>query len=80
MSIGLPELLFFLLVTLFVITALAVTKGQWKWLTGIPVCVAIAVLVTPADAGSAFVVAAPYTLGYLYLTLRRDQKRAEESG
>ena len=72
--------MFLLLVTLFVVAAMAVTKGQWRWLAGIPVCVAIAVFVTPADAGSAFVVAAPYTLGYLYLVLRRDQKPVSESG
>ena len=79
MSIGLLELLFLLLVTLFVIGAMAATKGQWRWLAGIPVCVAIAVLVTPADAGSTFIVAAPYALGYLYLVSRRDQKHARES-
>ena len=75
MSVGFLELVFLMLVTLFVLVALAVTKGQWRWLVGIPVCVAIAVLVTPADAGSTFLVAAPYTLGYAFLALKRDQKR-----
>lgn len=79
MPVGVHELLFLLLASLFVIAALAVTRGQWKWLVGIPVCIGIAVLVTPADAGSAFVVAAPYTLGYVYLTLKRDPKRVEQS-
>ena len=79
MSVGLLELVFLVLVTMFVIVALAITKGQWRWLVGIPVCVAIAVLVTPPDAGSTFVVAAPYTLGYTYLALRRDQKNVKKS-
>ncbi len=79
MSVGLLELIYLVLITLFVLAALAVTKGQWRWLVGIPVCVAIAVLVTPADAGSTFVVAAPYTIGYTYLALRRDQKNVKKS-
>ncbi len=79
MSVGVLELVFLVLITLFVLAALAVTKGQWRWLAGIPVCVAIAVLVTPADAGSTFVVAAPYTLGYTYLALKREQKHLKKS-
>ncbi len=79
MSVGLLELVFLVLITLFVLAAQAVTKGQWRWLVGIPVCVAIAVLVTPADAGSTFVVAAPYTLGYTYLALKREQKHLKKS-
>ncbi len=78
MSVALLELIYLVLITLFVLVALAVTKGQWRWLVGIPVCVAIAVLVTPADAGSTFV-AAPYTLGYTYLALKREQKHLKES-
>ena len=58
------EIVFLVLVTGFVVTALAVTKGQWTWLIGIPICVAIAVLVTPADVGSTFIVAAPYPAAY----------------
>ncbi len=79
MSVGLLELVFLVLITLFVLAAQAVTKGQWRWLVGIPVCVAIAVLVTPADAFSTFVVAAPYTIGYTYLALRRDQNNVKKS-
>ena len=79
MSVGPFELLFLVLVALFALTAVAVTKGQWRWLKGIPVCVAIAVLVTPADLRSTFLVAAPYTLGYAYLMLRREQKNVRKS-
>ena len=75
MSVGAHEVVFLVLLTLFVVAVLAVTKGQSTWLIGIPICVGIAVLVTPPDAGSTFVVAAPYTIGYTFLALRRDRRR-----
>ena len=79
MSVGIQEIAFLILVTLFVLAALAVTKGQVTWLIGIPVCVAIAMFVTPADVGSTFIVAAPYTLGYAYLALKHDLVRVKKS-
>ena len=79
MSVGPFELLFLVLVTLFALTAVAVTKGRWRWLVGIPICVAIPVLVTPADLRSTFLVATPYTLGYAYLMLKRDEKNVKKS-
>ena len=80
MSVGVLELMFLLFVILFVLGAQAVTKkGRWSWLLGIPVCVAVAVVVTPADAGSAFIVATPLTLAYAYWALKRDQQHVKKS-
>ena len=47
------------------------------WLLGIPLCLAIAAVVTPADPFTTLIVAAPYTLGYLLL-MRSRRKLARE--
>ena len=74
MSIGAVEVVFLLLVTLLVLATVVITKGQWAWTVGLAICVGIAVLVTPADILSTFVVATPYAIGYTYLTLRSEQR------
>jgi Sec-independent protein secretion pathway component TatC len=57
--------------------AWACDRSQRGWLLGIPLGMAMAAVVTPADPLSTLIVAVPYTFGYLLL-VRNQRERAHE--
>lgn len=79
MSVSVQEVAFLVLLTLFVVATARVTRGESRWLLGVPVCAGIAVFVTPADILSTLIVAVPYTIAYTYLAWKRAQEHVKQS-
>ena len=77
LSIGWLELAMVATTTLAVGIAWASLRPGHGWLLGIPLCLAIAAVVTPADPFTTLIVAVPYTLGYLLL-VRKHRKPARQ--
>ena len=79
MFVGIQEIVFFLSVVVMVGVGFALTNGRAKWLWGLLACVAFAIAVTPPDLGSAFVVAPPISLLYVFLMMRRADQTADKA-
>jgi Sec-independent protein secretion pathway component TatC len=73
LSVGTGELLIVALLSVAAGIVWAFCRPRAGWLIGIPVCMAIAAVVTPADPLSALIVAVPYTVGYLILVRSRRE-------
>jgi Sec-independent protein secretion pathway component TatC len=77
LSIGWVELLMVATLSVAFVLLRACSRPRHGWLLGVPLCLAIAAVVTPADPVSTLIVAVPYTFGYLLL-VRSHRERSRQ--